>query len=292
MDSVNGKTGRRTIREETVTAAHGQSTPKRSYKCIVDVLDWDRISDGKGSGRWKRKKGSGPPELSFAGRNASAEAVTLRPSSVREAHVDHDIYLFSARSLDGQSARAMTSCSPEPAKARLREEVSARLAALAPDQRTAQSTILFEKLTKHNRYVSASRIALYLSTEREVDTAAILQHAWDCRKTVFLPQYAGGHMHMIKVVAQDDKGSALDTREDALETGGLDLVITPGVAFSRSGARLGHGGGYYDRFLRRARAAGAPPYALALAFSCQLRAEADIPMAAGDEPVDEVVTAC
>ena len=60
-------------------------------------------------------------------------------------------------------------------------------------------------------------------------------------------------------------------------------MVVPGVAFDRTGNRLGRGGGYYDRFL-----SGFQGVTAAVAFSFQLLDQ--IPIEKHDIPVDLVVT--
>ncbi len=80
----------------------------------------------------------------------------------------------------------------------------------------------------------------------------------------------------------------------------LDLVLLPGVAFDARGARLGHGKGFYDCFIRRVRtrhsALGLPsPTLVALALDEQVVGQGEdggeeVPMTELDERVDMVVT--
>ncbi len=66
----------------------------------------------------------------------------------------------------------------------------------------------------------------------------------------------------------------------------VDLAIVPGLAFDRRGHRLGHGHGYFDRFL--ARLPKATP-TVGLAFTFQLLDR--LPVAAHDHAVQTVLTA-
>ena len=47
------------------------------------------------------------------------------------------------------------------------------------------------------------------------------------------------------------------------------LLTAPGLAFDRSGARIGYGKGFYDRYLGKIPVADRP-YLVGLCFSCQL----------------------
>jgi len=64
----------------------------------------------------------------------------------------------------------------------------------------------------------------------------------------------------------------------------IDVVVTPGLAFSEKGWRIGYGGGFYDRLLSESR-----KKAYALSFEMQMLPE--VPFIAGqDVPVNYIVT--
>merc|ERR1711970_822756 len=87
----------------------------------------------------------------------------------------------------------------------------------------------------------------------------------------------------IKQPADDDE------REEALESGGLDLILVPGLAFTKDGCRLGRGRGYYDTFLERCVRAERTVVTVALAFREQVVDQ--VPTDQHDVPVQHVLVA-
>jgi len=71
----------------------------------------------------------------------------------------------------------------------------------------------------------------------------------------------------------------------------LDVIFMPGVAFDRAFARLGHGKGYYDRFINAYTSERAHrPLLVALALREQIVPTGQIPMSEHDIPVDVIVS--
>lgn len=73
---------------------------------------------------------------------------------------------------------------------------------------------------------------------------------------------------------------------------GIDLFLLPGLAFSQSGRRLGHGMGYYDNYLHRHHLTypHKTPIYIALAFKEQIVSENEVPLEPHDVILHEIVT--
>jgi 5-formyltetrahydrofolate cyclo-ligase len=65
----------------------------------------------------------------------------------------------------------------------------------------------------------------------------------------------------------------------------VDALVIPGLAFDGEGFRLGYGGGFYDRYVRRTR-----PEALRVGICLVEQIVEEVPHGDADERVDRIVT--
>lgn len=131
----------------------------------------------------------------------------------------------------------------------------------------------------------------YVATAEEIDPARCLKSLEARGALACYPRIAGPGALTIHVpLASDDLESGphgirqpyLDAPE--IDPDNVDIVIVPGIAFDLHGERVGYGGGYYDRLLRRT------PNALRIALSFDEQIVAQIPHEPHDEHVDIIVT--
>ncbi len=179
-------------------------------------------------------------------------------------------------------------------KAQLRKAMIRARQALSPDLRSELSRRAQEALTGTRWFRSAKTLLLYLPIRGEVETEGIARTARSAGKGLVLPrvQQEPRKLWLHAWVGEPVPG-AYGIREPAagwplVEPGAIDLVVVPGVAFDRSGGRLGYGGGYYDRTLLLIRAANPGARFVGLAFTLQVVAA--LPREEHDIPLDGLVT--
>ena len=141
-------------------------------------------------------------------------------------------------------------------KARLRRQALDWLAALSPPERIAGDESLFRRFLALPQVAATRTILLYHGMDTEPDTVRLLPPLWDIGKQVCLPRCLPGNQMEARLVQRDSTlvrhpYGMLEPGPDCplIPPDQIDLVLVPGLAFDRSGGRLGRGGGYYDRWL-------------------------------------------
>jgi len=135
---------------------------------------------------------------------------------------------------------------------------------------------------------------LYLSMESEVQTFALLRRLLALNKVVLAPVMEPTSKKLLPYQIANPEIDLITNKYDIQEPNPqrckllapveIDLVTVPGVAFDAKGHRIGYGGGYYDRFLKKCQKS----LWVGLAFECQL--VEDVVCAEWDLPVHKIVT--
>lgn len=181
----------------------------------------------------------------------------------------------------------------QAAKAALRDELRQRLAAHHPDLARRAAALVAERVLALPEVAAARRVFTCLSFGAELDTMGLAERLLAGGREVYVPRAdrADGRLHVhrypcaletLSFGLRQPSPRAPEVPPDAVDAT-VDVALVLGLAFDRRGYRLGHGRGYFDRFLR-----DRPFPAVGLAFALQLRDR--LPAEPHDVPMAVVVT--
>lgn len=156
----------------------------------------------------------------------------------------------------------------------------------------AQADALTDNLLSLREYKNAKSIFIYAAAKSEPDTRAVIYDAVSSGKDVCLPKcnISDKAMKFIRITSFESdlkKGAygILEPISDAEYESTPDLIIVPALSCDRFGNRLGYGGGYYDRYLKKYK--GSTVIA-AYIYDCLL--SDGLPYEKTDIPVDMIIT--
>ncbi|KAL5747332.1 hypothetical protein ACOSP7_024329 [Xanthoceras sorbifolium] len=205
----------------------------------------------------------------------------------------------------------------------LRSKVRKTLKSMDPSLRSHEDIAIQKNVLEAPWFKSSQRLCAYIGCNalREVDTSRLLSEIlqtpakggdMNTVKKLYVPRVEdkNRHMRMFHISSIDDLiANSMDIlepapvdangneREDVMQANEqIDLFLLPGLAFDRTGRRLGRGGGYYDTFLTKYLELAkernwSPPLFVALSYSLQIMDEEIIPLTPNDVPVDALISA-
>lgn len=181
-------------------------------------------------------------------------------------------------------------------KSSIREELSRRRNAMPQEEAESKSSAIIRNLAKLAEYNKAKAVLFYAAKGSEVQTAELIKEALKQGKKVLLPVTNIHDKELeiseIKKYPEDLKKSTFGIMEPKKKTAvaeeTIDIVVVPGIAFDKSGHRIGYGLGYYDKLLRRLRNKNSRVKAIALAYDLQLTE--GIKAKEHDQKMDMIIT--
>lgn len=174
----------------------------------------------------------------------------------------------------------------------LRKLMKQELAQIDKSERLDISKQLQEILFQSELWKNAKTIGVHLSLGAEWDTRNIVEEAFKAGMNVVIPKTVPEvrrlDFYQITNQSQAEQGhfglyEPIVEETTYVDKNKIDLLVVPGLIFSKDGYRIGFGGGYYDRYL-----ANFTNKTISLISSKQLRES--VPIRKYDIPVDYIIT--
>ena len=168
-----------------------------------------------------------------------------------------------------------------------------------------RSMLAAANLTATSLYEEAECLFVFMSKKNEISTSCLIEKALLDKKAVAIPKTVGDTLEFYlldpqkKIEEQVEKGSfnilepctfleKIDQCKLPLES----LFVVPGLAFALDGTRLGHGKGFYDRYIdgvyRSNSSVYLPKAIIGFCYDCQVFE--DLPSDDFDVPATHIAT--
>ncbi|WP_037593142.1 5-formyltetrahydrofolate cyclo-ligase [Sporosarcina sp. D27] len=174
----------------------------------------------------------------------------------------------------------------------IRKNCLLKLKNMSADEYKRKSDCIRLRFLETAEFIKAETVAITMSRSTEVQTRTIIEACWKLGKNVVVPKCNPEQktMDFKKITSfQQLETVYLDLQEpnpfitESVNKFEIDLLIVPGVVFTKEGYRIGYGGGYYDRYLSTYTGE-----TVALAFELQLVDQ--LPIESHDIPVKKIIT--
>ena len=174
-------------------------------------------------------------------------------------------------------------------KAAIRSHLKQIRASIPESVRQEYSEKIFNTLIGMDEIIHANSIFIYISYGNEVDTHHLLKYFMKQGKSIAVPKILATKIMIAtpftgwNALIPGELGILTPAEEEPFK-GDIDIVITPGLGFTRTGNRIGYGRGYYDKWFAR----NSVVHKIAVTFEAQIMDS--LPVTVTDVPVNIIVT--
>ncbi|MCY6484684.1 5-formyltetrahydrofolate cyclo-ligase [Clostridium aestuarii] len=178
-------------------------------------------------------------------------------------------------------------------KEEFRKFITQKRSLLSKNKKEDLDNKVFNKLIKNKAYKNSKVIFCFVSFKNEVYTHKFIKYAIKDNKRVCVPKIISKEegMKAVEIKSfQDLKSGAYGILEPLnfnlqIDEKHIDLALIPGMAFDKYGGRIGLGGGFYDRFLKKVNK---NTLKLSLAYDFQIFDK--VPVEKHDIRIDGIIT--
>ena len=189
-------------------------------------------------------------------------------------------------------------------KKEYRKNARKKIIEMPESRKIIESKNLCSLLKNNPSFLQSDLILAFMPLNDEINILPFIEYASECEKKIALPRITPGTnlMDFFTVTKQelttlaegsygikepDKKSSKINFSSNEYSEKKI-FIIVPGLAFTKSGKRLGRGKGFYDRFLSTLTTLNLNIYKAGVCFSCQIFDDEDFPFTENDIKMDSV----